>query len=142
PRLADLAVRLPRPFANADWPQAGGVPNHAMHHLAAGGGLDEIWRIDIGEGSSDDAQLIASPVVAGNRVFTMDVEGQVQAIEADTGRRVWRVVLESREGDDVAISGGGIAFADGRVYATTGFADVIALDAASGREIWRRSLNG
>src|SRR5690606_23931816 len=67
---------------------------------------------------------------------------QVQAIEADTGRRVWRVVLESREGDDVAISGGGIAFADGRVYATTGFADVIALDAASGREIWRRSLNG
>lgn len=142
PRLADLAVRLPRPFANADWPQAGGVPNHAMHHLAASGGLGEVWRTDIGEGSSDDAQLVASPVVAGNRVFAMDVEGQVQAIDAESGRRIWRVTLESREGDTVAISGGGIAFAEGRVYATTGFADVIALDAETGREIWRRSLNG
>jgi outer membrane protein assembly factor BamB len=142
PRLAELAVRLPRPFSNADWPQAGGVPNHAMHHLAASGGLGEIWRTDIGEGSSDDAQLVASPVVAGNRVFTMDVEGQVQAIEAETGRRIWRVDLVSEERDDVAISGGGIAFAGGRLYATTGFADVIALDAGTGREIWRRSLNG
>lgn len=142
PRLADVAVRLPRPFANADWPQPGGVPNHAMHHLAAGGGLGEIWRVDIGEGSSDNAQLIASPVVAGNRVFTMDVEGRVQALDADTGNRIWRVRLESREKDDVAMSGGGIAFADGRLYATTGFADVIALDAATGGEIWRRGLNG
>ena len=142
PRLADLAVRLPPPFANASWPQAGGVPNHAMHHLAAGGGLGEIWRVDIGRGSSDDAQLLASPVVAANRVFAMDVAGQVTAFDAKTGQTVWRTRLASKEKDSVAMTGGGLAFADGRLFATTGFADVIALDAANGSEIWRRGVSG
>ena len=64
PRLADLAVRLPKPYSNPDWPQAGGVPNHAMHHLSAKGGLGEVWRADIGDGSNSYAQLIASPVVS------------------------------------------------------------------------------
>jgi outer membrane protein assembly factor BamB len=142
PRLADLAVRLPRPFTNTDWPQAGGLPDHAMHHLAATGGLGEVWRADIGTGSSDDAQLVASPVIAGDRIFTMDVEGQVQAFDMKTGNRIWRVRLASKEKDDVFMAGGGIAFAAGRLFATTGFADVIALDATDGREIWRRGLNG
>ena len=31
-RISDLDVLLPRPEVNEDWPQAGGYPNHAMHH--------------------------------------------------------------------------------------------------------------
>lgn len=142
PRLADLAVRLPPPFVNASWPQAGGVPNHAMHHLAAGGKLGEVWRTDIGRGSSDDAQLLATPVVADGRIYTVDVAGQVMAIDAGTGDSVWSTRLVSKEEDEVAMAGGGLAVADGRLYATTGFADVVALDAKTGRELWRRGLNG
>jgi outer membrane protein assembly factor BamB len=36
--------------------------------------------------------------------------------------------------------GGGVAFDGGRLYATTGFAEVFALDAGSGKTIWRRRL--
>ena len=32
PKLSDLAVRLPRPYKNRNWAQAGGTPSHAMHH--------------------------------------------------------------------------------------------------------------
>ena len=49
PKLTYLAVRLPKPFANANWPQAGGMPDHAMHHLSASGPLQKIWSEDIGE---------------------------------------------------------------------------------------------
>ncbi len=138
PRIADLEVRLPRPVVNADWPQAGGDANHAMHHLAAAGGLDPLWQADIGEGSSDDALLLAQPVSDGQRIYTMDVEAQVAAFEAETGRRIWRVKLESE--DDEGMLGGGVAFDGGRLYATTGFAEVFALDAGSGKTIWRRRL--
>ena len=138
PRIADLEVRLPRPMVNADWPQAGGDANHAMHHLAAAGGLDPLWQADIGEGSSDDALLLAQPVSDGQRIYTMDVEAQVAAFEAETGRRIWRVKLESE--DDEGMLGGGVAFDGGRLYATTGFAEVFALDAGSGKTIWRRRL--
>ena len=37
PGISDLAVLLPRPIINTSWPQQGGFPNHAMHHLAASG---------------------------------------------------------------------------------------------------------
>lgn len=37
---------------------------------------------------------------------------------------------------------GGIAYDNGRVFVATGFAELIALDAASGKVIWRRNLGG
>ena len=36
-----------------------------------------------------------------------------------------------------AILGGGLAFSDGRLFVTTGFADVLALNAKSGETVWR-----
>jgi len=141
PKLADLAVRLPRPFANSDWPQAGGYPNHAMHHLAADGPLRQLWRADIGTGSDSDGQLMSSPVIAGGAVFTIDARAQVQALDAATGKRLWRRTL-TPEHDDDSFGGGGVAFGDGRVFVTTGFARVFALDAATGKELWRTGVSG
>jgi outer membrane protein assembly factor BamB len=143
PRLADLAVRLPKPFANRDWPQAGGVPDHAMHHLSAKGRLKEIWRTDIGDGSSSDGRLVSSPIVAGNRVYTLDTDGNVDALNMADGDVVWHVRLVPRnEEDDEEMTSGGIAYANGRLYISTGFAEVIVLDASNGHEVWRRTLNG
>ncbi|MBT5459522.1 MAG: PQQ-binding-like beta-propeller repeat protein, partial [Rhodospirillaceae bacterium] len=143
PRLSDLAVRLPRPFANSEWAQAGGVPNHAMHHLSAKGGLEEAWTADIGDGSSGEAQLISSPVVAGDHVYTMDVEGTIRAFDVKSGRRIWSITLAAKNKEDEDdMSGGGIAYANGRLIATTGFAEIIAVNASDGSEIWRRNLSG
>ena len=132
---------MPRPEVNEDWPQAGGYPNHAMHHLAASGPLVRQWRSDIGEGSNNEAQLLAQPVISGGRIYTIDIEAEVSAFDQKSGSRLWRVEL-SRDDDHEGILGGGVAVNDGRVYATTGFADVIALDAKTGREIWRKKLTG
>ncbi len=144
PLVADLAIRLPLRFSIPAWPQAGGVPNHAMHHLSAKGPLNRLWQVNVGRGSSDNGQLLSPPVVAAGMVYTMDVEGRVEAHDAETGKAAWNVKLapanKGDEGD--GMSGGGIGYGDGRIFATTGFAEVIALDAASGREIWRRTLNG
>ena len=46
-----LTVRLPPPYVNQDWPQSGGYPHHAMHHLAAADVLAERWRARIGSGN-------------------------------------------------------------------------------------------
>ena len=140
-RISDLDVLLPRPEVNQDWPQAGGYPNHAMHHLAASGPLAQVWSTDIGEGTNDEAQLLAEPIVSGDRLYTIDTEAVVSAFNVKTGERVWQVEL-SKDDEDEGILGGGLAFEDGRIFATTGFADVIVLDAKNGREIWRKRLNG
>lgn len=140
-RIKDLKVVLPRPDVNAEWPQAGGYPNHAMHHLAASGPLALQWSTNIGQGSSDEAQLLAQPVIADGKIYTIDIEAEISAIDQKNGNRLWRVEL-SKDDDDEGILGGGIAVDDGRVFATTGFADVVALSAETGKEIWRKRLSG
>jgi outer membrane protein assembly factor BamB len=140
-RIKGLKVVLPRPEVNAEWPQAGGYPNHAMHHLAASGPLARRWSADIGDGSSNEAQLLAQPVIADGKVYTIDIKAEISAFDQNTGNRLWRVELLKGD-DDEGILGGGVAVNEGRLFATTGFADVVALDAKTGREIWRKRLSG
>ncbi len=50
PALSETPVRLPRPYENKDWPQAGGNQAHAMYHLQAGtGAFKQLWSANIGE---------------------------------------------------------------------------------------------
>ncbi|MBI3512757.1 MAG: hypothetical protein HY060_01590, partial [Proteobacteria bacterium] len=80
PRLADEAVKLPRPQRNPDWPQAGGYPDHVMFHLELPDELRRAWRTSIGSGTDSRSQLYAGPVVANGRVFTIDTGGDVSAL--------------------------------------------------------------
>jgi len=140
-RIQDLEVRLPKPYLDPDWPQPGGVPSHANQHLAAAGSLATLWRANAGNGSDSEAQLLAQPIIADGRVFVLDAEAGLAAFNAETGKQDWRVRLtpdNEREGP----RGGGVAYAGGRLYVTTGFAVVFALDPKDGKEIWRRSVTG
>ncbi len=136
PQADPNSIRLPRPLANPDWPQSGGYANHAMHHLELAARPAPAWRADIGRSASDSRPRLAPPIIAAGRVYTMDSEHVVRAFDAGSGQRIWDVDLaDDEEDDDVTI--GGIAFEDGRIVATTGFAKIIALDAATGEELWR-----
>jgi len=140
-RVADLAIRLPRPLIKVDWPQQGGFANHAMHHLSLGALPQEIWSSSLGSGSDDDEPILSGPVIANNLVFTMDADAVVSARRVEDGRVVWRTDIEPADEDD-GNWGGGVAFDLGKVYAGTGFAQVVALDARTGAELWRTAVSG
>ena len=86
PALAALEVRLPAPYVNAAWSQAGGAPTHAMYHLELTDQPRVAWRANIGDGSDDDQQLLAQPIVVDQRVYTMDSRSLVSAYDASSGR--------------------------------------------------------
>lgn len=133
-------ILLPAPTPNAEWPQTGGYANHAMHHIKVPKAIGRAWRTSIGEGSDDDRRLIAQPIMAQGRIFTMDSETRVSAFDSRSGGEIWSVELVPEEEEDDSHIGGGLAFERGRVYVTTGFAQVMALDAGTGKVIWRRDL--
>ena len=141
PELADVQILLPAPTPNDDWPQSGGYPNHAMHHMQVPENLAKAWSVDIGSGSGDDERLASSPIIAGGRVFVMDSGSVVSAYDVANGERLWETDLTPEEEDEGHISGG-IAFDGGRLFVSTGFAQVIALDAGTGGEIWRQPVSG
>ncbi len=139
PRIADLDVRLPRPYVNESWPQSGGYPDHAMHHLAGGDRLVPLWRSNVGEGSGDDGRILTTPVIAGGRVFAIDAIAEISAFDANSGKLLWSI--DSRiEDDEEDGFGGGLAYARGLLFATTGFGHVLALDPSSGAQVWRQDI--
>ncbi len=139
PKLAASEVRLPPATANADWPQPGGNPSHAMQHLAFAGALHKAWRTGIGDGASRYGRVLSQPIVADGAVFGMDAQDVVVALDAKTGRELWENDVKPDAERDHAF-GGGLAAAKGRVFVTTGYGQVLALDAKTGRELWRQQV--
>jgi outer membrane protein assembly factor BamB len=133
-----LDVRLPQPYLNPDWPQAGGYASHAMYHLQLGPSPRIVWRAHV-EGGTRNRNLVAQPVVAGGTVFVMGSGWEVSAFSADTGSLIWKVNLRAnkeKEKEDTA-AGGGIAYDNGKLYVALGTGEALALDPRTGGEIWR-----
>jgi outer membrane protein assembly factor BamB len=155
PSLKDVPVQLPAPYRNTEWPQPGGYASNVMYHLQAAGPLQQIWEADAGSGSDTDSRLTAAPIVAGGKVFVLDSTARVFAFNANDGEEAWHVTVAPKGhrdlintlslglfGEDKSIDrskgfGGGLAYDNGKVFATTGFGDVLALDAQTGKELWR-----
>jgi len=152
--LADASapIVLPPPHANQDWAQPGGVPSNAPGHLSYGGAVKEVWSADAGSGSSSEGRISASPIVYGGRVYALDAEGNLSAFSASGGASLWRVSLKpEREdassgwfslggGGSAGGYGGGLAVDGGRLFAATGFGNVIAIDPESGKKLWEKQL--
>ncbi len=141
PEIAGLPVVLPPPVRNADWPQPGGGAAGAVPHPALAAGASEAWSVDIGAGSGSDATLLASPVVADGRVFAIDAEGRLSALDAATGRELWTRDTRAPEEED-AVFGGAVTTGGGRVFVATGAGRVLALAAADGAGLWRARAPG
>jgi len=131
-------VSVSDPQSNSAWAQPGGIASNAPGHLAFAGRLSRRWQVDIGAGSSSDGQLIAKPVIAGNRVYTIDTEGTVRAFSKSSGNEIWERPLVPEQEDEEAGFGGGLAISDGKLFAATGFGTVVALDPSSGQPVWTK----
>ncbi|HKM71625.1 MAG TPA: PQQ-binding-like beta-propeller repeat protein [Stellaceae bacterium] len=139
PDLAKIAMTLPAPVVNPDWPEVGGYPNHAMQHLSLPDRLTRVWKTSTGEGASRYTRVLSQPIVAKGRVYAMDGGVQVSAYDVATGDRLWQVDLKPDDERGNSF-GGGLAFWNDHLYASTGYAQVLALDPADGKVIWRSSV--
>ena len=133
------AVTVPPVVANAEWPQAGGQPNHAPGHPALGPGLRQVWRGSIGTGGAYRRRLVSPPIVASDMVFAADAYGEVSALDAATGRVRWSFDTRAKADRDGAL-GAGLAFESGVLFVVTGLAEAMSLDAATGKPGWRVAL--
>ncbi len=140
PRIADLRVRLPKPWLNPEWPQSGGYPSHAMYHLDLAPNLTEVWKVSIGASTDSDQVIVAQPVVADGRLYAMDARTRVSAFDAQTGASIWQTSLYPK-GEDKGIIGGGVAYDRGTLFVTTGYGEIIALEAQSAKELWRSKID-
>lgn len=133
------AISLPAARVNADWTHRNGAPDHSITHPVLAG-LNPVFAVNIGEGDSRRARITADPVVAGGMVYTLDARNRVTATTTG-GQPVWSVGLDTGTDGRADASGGGLAFGAGRLFVTSGFGDVTALDPRSGGTLWVQDLD-
>ncbi|MEM9810771.1 MAG: PQQ-binding-like beta-propeller repeat protein [Pseudomonadota bacterium] len=154
--LAAEPLQLPAPLRNTSWAQAGGTATHALQHVAAPQTLRRAWRIHAASGKAGDAPITSQPVVSDGRIFMVDAVAQIQAFDADSGKRIWKTVLTPNVRDPKVRRynifarvnpanlgfGGGAAVEGGRLFITSGFGFVAALDPETGELLWQTEAPG
>lgn len=140
PKNRSLPISLPRALANADWPQRMGGPAHLMAPVALGRNLTQAWEAPIGKPDDKRHRISAEPVVAGGRIFTVDSRSDVVATST-TGARLWSTDLTPAGQSPNYATGGGLGYGAGRLFVATGFAELLALDPATGHVLWRQKFH-
>lgn len=139
PSLQKTEFKLPQPQKNEEWSTHSGMFTSQNSHLA-GSAYDDISSATAGDGEDFEHTLLVTPIVGGGFVYAMDAIGTISAHDmSDIDKVRWESQGVSQD-DDMPILGGGLAYADGKLFATSGRGLVVAMDAATGKELWRKSL--
>ncbi len=133
------AISLPPAQLNSAWAQRPGSQSARVPHAALAGGLAPLWSSAIGAGDKKRQRIIADPVVADGRVYTMDSDSVVVATST-AGARLWSYDMTPERDRSGEAAGGQFAYASGVLYATTAYGNLVALDGATGQERWVQRL--
>lgn len=124
-----------------DWPQLLGPTRDGVYPAGdlavkwTPGGPPVIWKRDVGQGFS-------APVVADGRLILFHRLGDkevVEALDAATGKGIWKFEYPTRYRDDFGFDEGpraAPAIAGGRVYTFGAEGSLHCLDFATGKELW------
>jgi alcohol dehydrogenase (cytochrome c) len=99
--------------------------------------LVPVWNLSLDNNWGEQAQ----PIVYDGVMYVTNAKATV-AIDLGTGRQIWRTAVdwlpETPRIVCCGVSNKGAAILNGKIYRTTLDAHVVALDAKTGKEIWRQ----
>jgi len=116
--------------------------------------LSTVWSRGVGNGQGIGLTQL-TPAIDGDKIYTVDHEGVVTALNRQNGKKLWstkvskeiggwagKIVYSFKEKDLNHGITGGISYADGFLYIGNYAGEVIALSATNGKQVWRKQLKG
>ncbi|MGC1493486.1 MAG: PQQ-binding-like beta-propeller repeat protein [Candidatus Acidiferrum sp.] len=105
------------------------------------GGLGLAWSLDIPGGMG----VVAEPIVVDGVIYISAPKSIVYSVDAASGKVLWKfdpkiLLNQAMNGSYSARVNGGVAVWNGKVYVGTGDCRLIAIDAASGRQVWQANV--
>lgn len=130
-----------KPLAgDTDWPYYNGRIDGARYS-----GLDEINEQNVGQMRehcrlrlSDAGPLSTAPILVDGILY-LTVRNATLAVNPATCEIIWKSLYAPEE-QNIYAANRGVAYLDGRVFRGTGDGRLIAYEAATGRELWRRKV--
>jgi len=109
-------------------------PPAALVAIDARLSVQRLWEVSLG-GKDRALRLALAPAVDGGRLYAAGADGYVHALDAASGRSLWRTKTK------LALSAGP-AVGQGIVVAGASDGQVVALDAATGAKRWQVRVTG
>ena len=109
----------------------------------------ELWSEGIGSGT-DEQYLKLAPVVANQKLFIVDSDGDLKALDATNGQKLWSAKLKTER--DIDSGGfwsrnasttitGGPGYGENTVLVGTNEGDVVAYAAETGKQLWSAKVS-
>lgn len=145
------ACLMGAPIGEGDWPQWRG-PNRDGKSLETG--LLKSWPKDGPPVAWENLKIghgYGSPAVVGDKVYILGGEGNTPGqpeyclcLSIKDGKEIWKSPLETSSGSFNAGWGGGPrstpTVINGSVYCLGATGDLVCLDAATGKSVWKKNL--
>lgn len=126
-------------YAN-DWPAANQnlsntrSTSNSSINLSNANKLGPAWTSPI-KGISEWGSAATNPLILGNTVYFQDLKSNVYAVDLASGKQIWMKEY------NLDVEGpSGVAVGYGKIFATKGRYQVVALD-MNGKEIWSNTLS-
>ncbi len=116
--------------------------------------LNELWSKNVGDGQGVGLTQL-TPAIDGDKIFTVDHEGILTAIDRQKGKTLWSksittewtgwlgaVVHIFKSPDLNNDITGGVSSGGGLLFVGNYAGELIALSAVDGAEVWRKQLKG
>ncbi len=99
------------------------------------------WSLDI-EG---EMGVVSEPIVVDGVIYLSAPLSKVYAVEAVSGKLIWKFdplvkLNQSLNGSYSARTNGGVAVWNGKVYVGTGDCRLVAIDAATAKQVWEATV--
>lgn len=128
------------PEKNTVWEQTARQANHQISHLSLAANPDFLWKKKVGASAGTYTPIISQPIVGDGLIYFLDSHGLLSATSLENGTILWTRSVSQGKTDDFI--GGGLAFAEGKVFVTSPHAQLVAFDGKTGAELWRAPLHG
>lgn len=128
----DLLTSSQSESARVQWPMFGATPQNTGHHPNQQGpkrNLTERWSFKTGN------TITSAPTVANDVIYFGGFDGNLYAVDRNTGKKSWKFEAGASIGTSPAVVGGS-------VFVGSSDKNVYALDAATGRERWKFKTDG
>ncbi len=130
-------VVLSEPVA-ATWSQQDANADNRPPHAVYSGGLVVDWSLNVGSAETRTSRILGQPVVGDGHLYFLDADGRVIALSLQDRRSAWTRSVRPDGEDGGRGVGGGVALDGGTLFVSTGYGEVLALNALDGDVQWRR----
>lgn len=137
-KLTNVAITIPTALQNDSWFGQNSDNNPAVENFSFPSRITKIRSVWSGFWPKENSVVFA-PAIAKDVIYLLDNKGNLSARNLADKKLIWKKKIIKGK-DSKNFTSGKISYKDEKIYASTGYDLVVAIDARNGEIIWSKNI--